>query len=172
MNTEYQHTLFRAHTTGLARQTDPDTSHDAAQSVDATKLMDKIYWMMVAYGENGCIADDVVRDMPEVASGWNTITPRFRQMVDRGMIECTGEKRKGDSSRMQLVRRALPQPFVPRLRDPKLTALAKAKARIKELEAQLEAVKEARDEYFANPWIYVSRNEVYARISKAIGEGK
>ena len=44
------------------------------------------------------------------------------------------------------------------------------KERIKELEAKLDAVKDARDEYFADPWVYVSRAEVYARIDEAIGE--
>jgi len=34
-------------------------------------------------------------------------------MINRGMIECTGEKRKGHlNGRMQLVRRVLPPPFI------------------------------------------------------------
>ena len=37
-----------------------------------------------------------------------------------------------------------------------------------ELEAQLEAVKVLKKEFFDNPWIYVSRHEVYAKIDKAL----
>lgn len=94
---------------GLWRHTDPDTSKDAALSVDAAKLMDRIYAAMKLFGDAGCIADDVERALPDVVS--HSITPRFRQMLDRGMIEYTGEKRTGKCGRKQMVRRVLPPPF-------------------------------------------------------------
>jgi hypothetical protein len=120
---------------GQARRDDPETSHEAAESVDASQLMTRIYNVMLRYGNRGCIADEVERSMPEVTAGKQSITPRFRQMLDRGMIECTGEKRKGYSGRMQLVRRCLPEPFQPSLAMPMRQSTAdKFRQRVKEVE--------------------------------------
>ena len=121
---------------GLARNSDPETSQDAAASVEASKLVEKIYEAMNRYGEAGCISDDIGRDLPGV--GVQTYTPRFKQMIERGMIEATGEKRKGDCGRYQLVRRCLPKPFQ---RGLALVSRARPGNRVAELEAQIEAVK-------------------------------
>ena len=95
----------------LARNTDPDTSHAAAASIDALRLCLKVYEVMVRYGPDGCIADDVGNSLPQIKS--NSLTPRYRQMIDAGMIEVTGERRQGNSRRYQQVRRILPPPFIP-----------------------------------------------------------
>ena len=94
----------------FARNTDPDTSHAAAESVDALGLCEIIYKVMARYPD-GCIADDVEAALPHILS--HSLTPRYRQMVDAGMIEITGEKRKGNSGHYQQVRRVLPPPFQP-----------------------------------------------------------
>ena len=94
----------------LARDTDPDTSHAAAEAVDAQGLCEIIYKVIAGY-KDGCISDDVEAALPHILS--HSLTPRYRQMVDAGMIEVTGEKRKGDSGHYQQVRRVLPPPFQP-----------------------------------------------------------
>jgi hypothetical protein len=94
----------------LARNTDPDTSHAAAAAVDARGLCEIIYRVISGYPD-GCIADDVEAALPHILS--HSLTPRYRQMIDAGMIEVTGEKRKGDSGHYQQVRRVLPPPFQP-----------------------------------------------------------
>lgn len=94
----------------LARNTDPDTSHAAAKSTNAGKLMGEIYAVMKWYGLDGCIADDVQASLPDVLS--HSLTPRYRQMIERGMIELTGETRRGNSGRQQQLRRVLPRPWV------------------------------------------------------------
>jgi hypothetical protein len=66
---------------------------------------------MAQWGSNGCIADDVGESLPDILS--NSLTPRYKQMVEAGMIEVTGERRKGNSGRYQQVRRTLPPPFIP-----------------------------------------------------------
>jgi hypothetical protein len=97
--------------TGLARNTDPETSHLAAQLVDVPGLMREIYEVMLPFGEKGCIGDDVIELLPERTA--QTLSPRYTQMVAKGMIEVTGEKRKGKiCNRLQMVRRVLPPPFV------------------------------------------------------------
>ena len=118
---------------GLARRDDPETSHEAAESVDATKLIDRIYQAMLRYGDHGCIAEDIERDLADVIS--HSITPRFRQMLDRGMIEYTGEKRMATSKRMQLVRRCLHEPFQPSLAmTNRQSAADKFRQRVREVE--------------------------------------
>lgn len=122
-------------TPGLARRDDPETSHDAAESIDATNLIEKMYRVMERYGDRGCTSDDVGRHLPGI--GVQTYSPRFRQMLDRGMIECTGEKRKGDSGRMQLVRRCLPPPFQPVLT---MTGRRSSGDRLKQMIKDVEAL--------------------------------
>ena len=95
---------------GLARKSDPHTSHSAADTVSATKLMDQIYVVMATFGYFGCISDDVGDALPNLDS--NSYTPRFKPMIKRGMIETTGGTRAGRSGKQQLIRRVKPRPFI------------------------------------------------------------
>ena len=105
---------FEEAVTGLARRDDPETSHEAAALVDASGLMREIYFAMLQFGENGCISDDVSDALPHLEN--QTFTPRFIQMIQRGYIEKTGEKRRGShNGRMQDVRRVCFPPFSPPL---------------------------------------------------------
>lgn len=97
--------------TGLVRHSDPDTSRMAAELVDAPKLMREIWLAMTQFGEKGCIGDEVQDALPHLDN--QTISPRYIQMIKKGMIELTGEKRRGThNGRMQLVRRICLPPFV------------------------------------------------------------
>ena len=101
--------MFKLQVSGLARKEDPDTSHDAAAQVDASGLMREVYRAMEKFGDAGCIADEVEEALPHLEN-W-TISPRYVQMIERGMIEVTGEKKVGRHGRQQIVRRVLPPPF-------------------------------------------------------------
>lgn len=94
---------------GLTRGTDPYTSHLAGSKVNAHQLMEAIYTVMAPYGQHGCTSDEVEIMLPHIHL--NSITPRFKQMLDAGMIELTGQTRKARTGRLQLVRRVLPPPF-------------------------------------------------------------
>jgi len=113
---------------GLAKQTDPETSHAAAASMDASSLMLLVYETMSYYGDRGCIGDDIENDLSDIT--YRTVSPRFKQMVNAGMIEETGEKRMGVAGRLQNVRRVLPPPFAKPLSYPsrleQVTRLLKA----------------------------------------------
>jgi hypothetical protein len=87
----------------LVRRNDPVTSHEAAKSVDTTKLEALVYEVIRSHPQ-GCIADDVERAIPQHRS--NTVTPRFAPLIRKGFIEVTGEKRLASSGRMQRVMRA------------------------------------------------------------------
>lgn len=90
---------------GLARNSDPATSHEAAASVDATKMEEIVYAAIKSFGSAGCISDDVLQALSGYAYG--TITPRYRPLISKNLVEITGERRKGNSGRSQRVMVAL-----------------------------------------------------------------
>lgn len=83
---------------GLARHTDPQTSHEAAKTVKVGKLYISILWVL----------KDHMHDLPpgltpnQVAETTglptNSVSPRFRPMHQKGLIERTGELRKNLSN--------------------------------------------------------------------------
>jgi hypothetical protein len=85
---------------GLARDTDPETSHEAAESIDTTELEHIVYEVIKQF-PNGCIGDDVVKMLPQY--GIQTISPRYAPLIRKGWIVDTGEKRKARSGRSQRV---------------------------------------------------------------------
>lgn len=89
---------------GLARNTDPDTSHDAAESIDTTAL-EQIVYEVIKQFPNGCIGDDVVKMLPEF--GIQTISPRYAPLIRKGWVVDTGEKRQARSGRSQRVMKVI-----------------------------------------------------------------
>ena len=84
----------------MYREGDPDTSIEAAEHVDATRLEAMVLEAVSKY-PNGCIQDDVLnvyRGMP-----YSSITARFISLKRKGCIVYTGEKRVGRSGRNQRV---------------------------------------------------------------------
>jgi hypothetical protein len=89
---------------GLARRTDPETSHQAAESVDTTALEHIVYETIKQF-PNGCIGDDVVQMLPQF--GIQTISPRYAPLLRKGFIVDTGERRKARSGRSQRVMKVI-----------------------------------------------------------------
>jgi len=89
---------------GLARNTDPETSHDAAESIDTTAL-ERIVYEVIKQFPNGCIGDDVVKMLPQF--GIQTISPRYAPLIRKGWVIDTGEKRKARSGRSQRVMKVI-----------------------------------------------------------------
>lgn len=89
----------------LVRTGDPDTSQAAAEAVDTTKLEHMVYEAIKGFGHEGCIQDDVLGKFPSFP--YSSVTARFRALLDKGYIEDTGERRKGNSGRGQRVLRAV-----------------------------------------------------------------
>lgn len=89
---------------GLARATDPETSKQAAQSVDTSK-MEQIVLDVIRSFPNGCISQDVESELAQYRA--SSITPRYRPLMKKGLIVDTGEKRPGFSGRNQRVMRAV-----------------------------------------------------------------
>lgn len=82
----------------LFRNTDPDTSRDAAASVDCNQYE----WLVlkVLYLENGATIKAVTQsaNRPEVS-----ISPRFRPLAEKGLIYDTGERRTNPSGRKAIL---------------------------------------------------------------------
>ena len=89
----------------LVRKDSPDTSHEAAEYVDTTRLEQMVYEAIKAFGARGCISDEVRAKF----SGYpySSITARYRALLDKGYIEDTGQRRQGQSGRNQRVMRVL-----------------------------------------------------------------
>lgn len=92
--------IFGTNPNLLVRNTDPDTSHQAALVVDTSKLEALVYEVIAKY-PNGCIADDVERELAYLRS--HSITPRFAPLIRKGFIYDTGERRRAASGRNQRI---------------------------------------------------------------------
>lgn len=94
-----------------ARRADPATSHDAAAAVGGSLAgrMEKIVLAALRdMGGMGTAYQCVVRIQqghPDIDS--NTITPRFKPLEGKGLIERTDERGPGRGTRSQIVWRVL-----------------------------------------------------------------
>lgn len=88
----------------LVRKEDPITSQEAAQKVETSKLEAMVYEAIAAFGDQGCISDDVLNMFPFMP--YSSVTARYKALHDKGLIEITGI-RKGRSGKNQRVMRAV-----------------------------------------------------------------
>lgn len=91
----------------MVRNTDPDTSHAAAESFTPAE-MESLVLEAIAKFPNGCIADDIEAMFPHIRS--HSITPRFAPLLRNGCIVDTGERRMAKSKRGQRVVKFVPEP--------------------------------------------------------------
>lgn len=83
------------------RRTDPHTSVEAGMSVNTTELEEVVLNAIRSFGVRGCISDDICGVLPHLA--YNSITPRFKRLIDKNLVKTTGEVRKAKSGRHQRV---------------------------------------------------------------------
>lgn len=86
----------------LARQSDPSTSKEAAASFDPTDLEQTVLGAVMVFVD-GATQDDVLGILEPYGYKYGTITPRFRSLLNKGLLVDTGEKRKAKSGRSQRV---------------------------------------------------------------------
>ncbi len=86
---------------GLARATDPGTSHVAAAAVP-NDLEARVLEELRKF-PNGATSFQLAESM---ALSLVTVSPRMRPLVDKGYIEDSGQRRRGESGRAQIVWRA------------------------------------------------------------------
>lgn len=75
----------KEHDRGLARRSDPDTSHQSARQTNASRLEGLVLGFL---RENGsCTTEQVCAGLK---MEWNSISPRFRPLVNKGLIREAG----------------------------------------------------------------------------------
>lgn len=86
----------------VARRTDPDTSHDAAESIRNLRASQDA--VLATFWRFGPMTDQELVDRyagpPQSTSGLRT---RRHELVDRGLIRDSGERRKLESGRLAIV---------------------------------------------------------------------
>ena len=100
--------LFEIPAYKLVRRNDPSTSYEAAESIDPTKMQQIVLDAIKSIGP--CIHDEVWKYVqithPNITSN-SSVSSRFNELEKKGLIELTGEKRKGRSNRKQRDWRAI-----------------------------------------------------------------
>ena len=94
-------------TRGIARSTDPDTSHAAAASITGSGLDALVLAVIQGAGERGATLDDLEDACPNVKVV--SLSPRPARLEEKGLVYDTGERRSGRSGRLQRVLRAVQQ---------------------------------------------------------------
>lgn len=90
-------------TRALARHDSPDTSKLAAATVNVSRLENLVLDAIASYGPTGCISDEVRALVPGMP--YSSITARFSALLDKGLIEDSGQRRRGYSRKLQRVLR-------------------------------------------------------------------
>jgi hypothetical protein len=100
-----QSDFFKAH----ARPSDPHTSHDAARLLSPAKLRDSQKAVLGHFRKFGPMTDtdlvNVYVGSPQSRSGLRT---RRSELVDRGLVEDTGARKRLPTGRNAIVWRATP----------------------------------------------------------------
>ena len=91
-----------------ARRSDPDTSHAAAQSLSSDKLRESQGAVLRHFVEHGPMTDvdlgNAYEGPPQSPSGLRT---RRRELVDRGLLEDAGTRKRLTSGRYAIVWRVV-----------------------------------------------------------------
>ena len=85
----------------LVRNEDPSTSHAAAESLDANRMEQIVLEAIQEFGVTGCISDEVLSRLPHY--GYSTVTARYKQLKEKGLVIVDHRKRTAISGRSQLI---------------------------------------------------------------------
>ena len=92
----------------MYRTTDPDTSVEAAHSINTARLEALVLCWLRDRGEVGGTAEEISDGL---AIALNTISPRTAPLVHKGLIYASPLRRRGRSGRSKIVWIATP-PFI------------------------------------------------------------
>jgi predicted transcriptional regulator len=81
-----------------ARRTDPETSHEAARSINITRLEKVVLDAFISHGEM------TTHELAQVTSlELVTVSPRVRPLVRKGLIRDSGRRKIGESGRPSII---------------------------------------------------------------------
>jgi hypothetical protein len=81
--------MYESDEHGGAREDDPETSHEAAHSLDPTRLYGIIVKILLKIGP---ATTHEIADASD-GIGWGSISPRMKKMEEKGLVYRTGEAR-------------------------------------------------------------------------------
>ena len=84
----------------LFKRDGPDTSEDAAKSLDTSRLEQIVYEVACKY-PNGCILEDFEKELSHMRVC--SISPRISTLIEKGYLMDTGERKKASSGRNQRI---------------------------------------------------------------------
>lgn len=87
----------------LYRKADPDTSKDAAYTVDSADIEMQVFNTILEFGKTGCIHDEVADILVREGVHYDSISPRYSALLNKGFIRDSGIRRIGHSGCMQRV---------------------------------------------------------------------
>lgn len=100
--------MFHTPSNELHRSTDCETSREAAESIDTSRMEALVYDIVLASGNYGTTLDEVTQKMQKYGDfESSSISPRIAPLIRKGLLEKTGDKRKGKRGRNQQVVRAV-----------------------------------------------------------------
>lgn len=97
--------LLDAETEAYARRSDPDTSHEAAESVKLSQLEAVVLEALKQF-QNGATASELCAHLE---MEWQSVSPRLAPLCRKGYAFDTTERRPGPSGRKQIVWKATTQ---------------------------------------------------------------
>jgi DNA-binding HxlR family transcriptional regulator len=83
----------------MARNTDPDTSIDAAISIDPTKMEKIVLEAVSQFRERGATMSEIERMLVTIHPA--SISPRFKPLIEKGLIKVDDRTRKSVRSNRQ-----------------------------------------------------------------------
>jgi len=87
--------------TPRARNSDPQSSHDAVESCNWGKVAQTVLEVIESFGPEGCISADILAALPHI--GYGSITPMYKVLLRNGVIQDAGYTRLAPSNRQQRV---------------------------------------------------------------------
>lgn len=90
-------------TDAYSRTRDPDTSHEAAESIKATDMEATVLTALKECGERGATTHELG---DKLGLGRDSVSPRMPPLIRKGYAEQTEERRKGPSGRNCIVFKA------------------------------------------------------------------
>ena len=85
----------------LVRTKDPVTSHEAAKTVDTNRMEQVVLEAIQSFKEEGCISDRVLSKLSH--HRYSTVTARYKQLKEKGLIKVDHRTDVGLSGRKQLI---------------------------------------------------------------------
>jgi len=86
----------------LYRTTDPDTSREAAESINVNRMESIVLFHIWNSGPNGVTQDELLAELSPHYR-YSTVTSRPAALKRKGLVVDSGERRPGVSGRSQIV---------------------------------------------------------------------